>query len=261
MERNPHLQFDRISRCPDGRGGASNLHRTMNHGVEIGMDNLASNRSTVLVLHQDPLLSAGVATALRSSPNFDVFEGSAGSATVDVVVADHRRALQLAEDAGSSGDDPLAGANILALTTSDREADICRAIRAGIRGYLLIGGPLSELIGAVSTLANGGRFMCQSVVDRLAHSMSSAPLTRRENEVLRLVVKGDSNKTIARRLGIELGTVKSHMSAIMSKLGASSRVRAVSIAAQRGLLIDEEVPHDVPPVARSSVLRAPAAVF
>jgi len=225
------------------------------------MTNLASNRPTVLVLHQDPLLSAGVAAALRSSNDFDVFEGTVDAATthVDVVVADYRRALQLAEETGA-GRGPLARSRLLALTTSDREADICRAVRAGIQGYLLVGGPLNELTDAVSSLAHGGCFMCRSAVERMTHSMSCTPLTRRENDVLRLVVSGDSNKTIARRLGIELGTVKSHMSTIMSKLGASSRLRAVSIATERGLICDDASQQDVPAMPRPPVFRASTAV-
>jgi len=210
------------------------------------MTNLATK--TILVLHQDPLLSAGVAAALRQSPEFEIYEGTDGMATAsaDVVVTDYCRALLLAEEAGEFSRGPLAKARILAVTSSDREADICRALRAGIHGYLLIGGPLSELIDAVTTLAQGGRYMCYSLAQRMANSIACTPLTRRERQVLRLVVAGDSNKIIARRLGIELGTVKSHVSAIMSKLGANSRVQAASIASERGLLGTEEQYEDAP---------------
>ena len=208
------------------------------------MTNLAPHRATILILHQDPILSAGIAAALRPLATFEVFQSVNGMApaVADVIVADHRRALLLAEEMDKSTHGPLSAARILAVTTSDREADIRRAIRAGIHGYILTGGPLSELVEAVTTLAAGGRFLCNSVAQRIAYSMSCTPLTRRENDVLRLVVAGDSNKTIARRLGIELGTVKSHMSTIMSKLGAKSRVRVASIATERGLLGDEGVP-------------------
>jgi two-component system NarL family response regulator len=83
--------------------------------------------------------------------------------------------------------------------------------------------------------------------------MACTPLTRRENDVLRLVVAGESNKAIARRLSIELGTVKSHMSTIMSKLGASSRVRVASIAVERGLLGTDDLPQ-----IDQTILRAPS---
>ena len=70
----------------------------------------------------------------------------------------------------------------------------------------------------------------------MADSLTRATLTSRETEVLSLVAAGQPNKIIARQLRIELGTVKSHMSAIMAKLGASSRTHAARIAASRGLV-------------------------
>ena len=73
----------------------------------------------------------------------------------------------------------------------------------------------------------------------MADSLSRASLTSREVEVLRLMMTGESNKTIARRLHIELGTVKSHMTAIMAKIGATSRTQAAGIAANRGLVEEQ----------------------
>jgi two-component system NarL family response regulator len=70
----------------------------------------------------------------------------------------------------------------------------------------------------------------------MADSLTHATLTSRETEVLQLMASGESNKGIARKLQIEVGTVKSHMSAIMTKLGASSRTQAAGIAATRGLV-------------------------
>ena len=132
--------------------------------------------------------------------------------------------------------DALAGARILVLTTSDREADIRRAIEAGIHGYVMLGGPLDELIEGATTVANGLRYVCRSVAQRMADSLTRTPLTSRETDVLSLVAAGESNKAIARDSRIEVGTVKSHMTAIMTKLGAISRTQAASIAATRGLV-------------------------
>ena len=222
------------------------------------MTNLAPHRSTISILHDDPLLSAGLAAALRTIPTFDVFEdrAEAASTAADIVVADYRHALVLAENNDKAAGEPLMGARILALTTNDREADILRAIQAGVHGYLLVGGPISELIEAVTKLASGGLFLCQHVAQRIAYSMSCSPLTHRENDVLRLVVAGNSNKIIARRLGIEIGTVKSHMSTIMSKLGANSRVQVVSVAAERGLLGGIDSPMDKPIRGRVAMVQA-----
>jgi DNA-binding NarL/FixJ family response regulator len=155
---------------------------------------------------------------------------------VDVVIADYNNAMLLAEIDVRKMHGQFAEPRILALTADDREADIRRALQAGIRGYLLLGGSLHELIEAVRAVGNGARYLCPAVAERLAESLAGVTLTLRENEVLRHVAEGQSNKAIAKHLAIELGTVKSHVSAIMTKLGASSRTQAASIAVTRGLV-------------------------
>jgi DNA-binding NarL/FixJ family response regulator len=203
--------------------------------------NLSSQRRYgVLVMHQDPLLRAGLVSALRQHGPFDVHvEGSDSMAAepgpIDVVIADYPNAMQLANPAARAARGQLAAARILTLTSHDREADIRRAIEAGVHGYLLVGGSIDELTEGVMMVANGMRYLCRSVAQRMADSLSRATLTSREIEVLELVVSGESNKAIARQLNIEVGTVKSHVSAIMAKLGAASRTQAAGIAAARGL--------------------------
>jgi DNA-binding NarL/FixJ family response regulator len=216
------------------------------------MNRVAPRSSSILVIHDDPLLCAGVVASLSRFPCFAVFADTGEGAgpppsEIDVVVADYASAVSLG-DSRERAARGLARARILALTANDREVDIRRAIQAGIHGYVLVGGPLSELVEAVSAVADGVRYLCRAVAQRMADSLTHASLTLREVEVLELVVDGESNKAIARRLEIEVGTVKSHMSAIMAKLGATSRTQAASIAASRGLI--EE---------RSSVQSAPFA--
>jgi DNA-binding NarL/FixJ family response regulator len=219
------------------------------------MNYSASRRSSILVVHNDPLLCAGLLAALRQA-SLDVYMDVAdaeGPCPIDVVIADYPHAMRLA-DPTARGDLPhLAGARIMALTSNDREVDIRRAIEAGVHGYLLLGCPLSELIEGVTTVAHGVRYLCRSVAQRMADSLTRVSLTSREIDVLRLVVDGDSNKAIARKLQIEVGTVKSHMSAIMTKLGATSRTHAAGIAATRGL-IDLRLPPT--PKSQAPALRA-----
>jgi DNA-binding NarL/FixJ family response regulator len=199
-------------------------------------------RSNVLVMHHDPLLAAGVVAALRQHADFEVHAEAAvpDEPSIDVVIADHAHALRLADAGVRAGRRALAAARILVLTHNDREADVRRAIEAGVHGYLLQGGPLSELVEAVAAVAQGMRYLGRSVAQRMAESLARTSLTSRETEVLRLVATGDSNKAIARELGIEVGTVKSHVSAIMTKLGATSRTQAAGIASSRGL-VEERV--------------------
>jgi two-component system NarL family response regulator len=210
------------------------------------MSHSTLRRPTVLVVHQDPLLRTGISAALRERGAFEVFvQGAdaecAGAARIDVVVADYHSGVQLAHAGDRTLQPVLASARTLVLTPNDREADIRRAIEAGVQGYILLGGTLDELVAGVTAVAKGLRYLCRSVAERMADSLTRTPLTSRETEVLQLVASGESNKEIARRLRIELGTVKSHMSAIMSKLGASSRTHAAGIAATRGL-VQERAP-------------------
>lgn len=208
------------------------------------MNHLPSRRPTVLAMHTDPILCAGLVTALRQHAAFEVFvhgadEPPAGGSRVDVVVADYGNAMRLTDAAARAAQGLPPDARILAFTANDREADIRRAIEAGVYGYLLVGGPLNELMDGVAAVAGGMRYMSVSVAQRMADSLTRATLTSREIEVLALVATGQPNKLIARQLRIELGTVKSHVSAIMTKLGASSRTHAARIAAARGLVAEQ----------------------
>jgi DNA-binding NarL/FixJ family response regulator len=203
------------------------------------MNNSLPRPLNVLIMQSDPLLCTGLMAALRRHATFEIFDGlSSGGPKIDVVIADFNHAMHLVQPAVRKAHGQLATARILALTSNDREVDIRRAIESGIHGYLLLGGPLSELVEGVTAVGGGARYLCMSVAQRMADSLTRATLTSREIEVLRLVATGQSNKSIARELDIELGTVKSHVSAIMAKLDAISRTQAAAIAVARGL-VDE----------------------
>ena len=213
------------------------------------MNNSPSSQLHVLVVHPDPIVSAGVVAALRAHPSIavcvrDVEEPGSGEPSADVVITDYDHAMRLAGRGTRAANGGPAESRILALTVSDRESDIRRAIQTGIHGYLLLGGSLDELIDAVRAVGMGMRYVCPIVAQRMADSLAGEMLTHRENEVLRLVATGQSNKAIARQLTIELGTVKSHVSAIMMKLGAISRTQAANIAVTRGL-VDERKPYQI----------------
>jgi len=230
------------------------------------MNYTATDRSTVLVMQQDPLLRAGLVAALCQQESFEVLVEDLDTLRVDerridVVVADYSHAMHWVNSAVRSACRPLAASRVLALTSNDREADIRRAIEAGIHGYLILGGPLSELIEGVTTVAKGVRYLGRSVAQRMADSLARASLTSREVEVLRLVMMGESNKAIGRRLHIELGTVKSHMTAIMTKLGATSRTQAAGIAASRGLVEEQAHTQRAPLAVRANPITQHYAQF
>jgi DNA-binding NarL/FixJ family response regulator len=195
---------------------------------------------SVLVMHAEPLIAVGLAAALRQVPGLSVqVHGGEGlsAEAVDVIVADYQDGMQLASAPGLRAPG-LKHARVLVMTTHDREHEVRLALEAGVYGYLLLGCPIQELIAGVNALCRGSRYLCLAVAQRMAESLTREALTPREADVLRLLVRGQCNKSIAKQLDIAVGTVKAHVKAIMGKLDASSRTQAASVAAQRGLIDD-----------------------
>ncbi|MFG3441384.1 response regulator [Nonomuraea sp. NPDC047897] len=128
---------------------------------------------------------------------------------------------------------------VIVLTTYDTDADVSRALAAGVSGYLLKDAPREALHAAVRTVAAGGRVLAPSItsqlVRRLTPERGAAP-SRRELEVLRLIGQGATNKEVARALLISETTVKTHLKHVFAKLGVDNRAAAVVTAMERRLL-------------------------
>ncbi len=130
-------------------------------------------------------------------------------------------------------------AHILVLTTYATDEFIFKALRAGARGYLLKDASVDELMAAIRTVHAGQTLLAPAVAARLVIGVSSGgpePLTPRELEVLRLMGQGRSNAEIADMLAIAPRTAKVHVQNILSKLGATNRTEAVSIAVRQNLI-------------------------
>lgn len=130
--------------------------------------------------------------------------------------------------------DPRAG--VVILSTYDGEDDIYRAVKSGVRGYLLKDVQSDELLTCVRTVCKGGTYLPMNISAKLASRIRIEDLTERELQILEQVAAGESNKAIARKLDIGEGTVKTHLRAILSKLDATSRTEAIAIAQRRGLI-------------------------
>ncbi len=148
---------------------------------------------------------------------------------------------------------------ILVLTVSDRDNDLFAAIKAGANGYLLKNAEPEELIYAVTHVAQGEAIISPAMATKLLSefkSMTSSKAARsaqpntslspREEEILRLVAKGASNRAIGSSLFITENTVKCHMRNIMRKLYLKNRYQAVAYAAKQGLLPREQLGQDAP---------------
>ena len=202
-----------------------------------------SEQIKVLVVHDEPLVRAGLIAALGTCPDIqpisfepDGFEALRSEPPfVNVLVADYPNGVELARFFTRQCAARIRP-KVMIVTGSDSEWNIRNALERGIVGYLLAGCPLEYLAVAVRTVHRGARYFSPGVAQRLAESLSAEPLTCREEAVLRLVVDGLGNKAIASRLGVALGTVKTHLRTIFDKLKVETRTQAASIAARRGLL-------------------------
>ena len=137
---------------------------------------------------------------------------------------------------------------VLILTTFDLDEYVFEALRAGASGFALKSRPLEELLTAIRTVAAGEALLAPSVTRRLiAHFAHRAPappraapslaeLTEREREVLALVARGLSNAELAATLHVSLPTAKTHVSRILTKLGARDRTQLVILAYESGLV-------------------------
>jgi NarL family two-component system response regulator LiaR len=141
----------------------------------------------------------------------------------------------------------IATTRIIVLTMFHDEAKINAAVEAGADGYLLKDADAEELIRAIHAVQQGGMPFDPQVVRHLVTQIAKSKdtsengrLTKREEEVLRLVAKGMSTKAVAQALNIEEGTARTHIHNILLKLGVSSRAGAATWAAQMGLLSPDD---------------------
>ncbi len=156
----------------------------------------------------------------------------------DVVLLDvrmpKRSGIEVLEALSAAGELP---ATIL-LTTFDDDTALLKGIRAGAKGFLLKDVSLERLVEAIRLVAAGETVMRPAVTEHVLRRLEEVrpefeclepqdPLTAREIEVLRLVAGGYSNREIADALEVSEGTIKNHISSILSKMGVRDRVRAV----------------------------------
>ncbi len=136
---------------------------------------------------------------------------------------------------------------VVILTFSAEERDLFDCLRAGARGYLVKDAEPAYLLSAIKQVAQGKLAVAPSLTETLARALSPdasaedvppdpfCSLTPRERDILGRLAEGESNKVIAKRLGISDGTVKLHVKAVLRKLGVHSRVAAAVKAVDLGL--------------------------
>ncbi|MEW1870770.1 response regulator transcription factor [Streptomyces caelestis] len=214
---------------------------------------------TVLLVDDEPLVRAGLRAVLEAQPDIEVVgEAADGAAVVplvrrlrpDVVAMDVRMPLLDGIEATRallrSVDAPP---KILVVTTFENDEYVYGALRAGADGFLLKRARPAEIVHAVRLIAEGESLLFPASVRRLAAEygdgsgnraaravLERARLTEREGEVLRLMARGLTNAEMAARLVVGTETVKSHVSAVLAKLGVRDRTQAVIAAYESGFV-------------------------
>ncbi|MFE6613361.1 response regulator [Amycolatopsis sp. NPDC057786] len=213
----------------------------------------------VVVVDDEALVRSGFQLILRAAGDIDVVATATGAQAVreigvhkpDVVLLDIRMpdvdGLTILRQLRALPNPPV----VAMLTTFDSDEYIATALRSGAAGFLLKDTEPEHLAQLVRTLASGGVVLSpkvtRSVVDGFLGSGADANavddvarLTDRERDVLVLIAEGLSNADIGARVHLSVGTIKDHVSAILTKLKVNSRVQAALLAQRAGLLRDQD---------------------
>ena len=212
----------------------------------------------VVLADDQALVRTGFRMILAETDDIEVV-GEAGDGDEAVRVADRASPDVVLMDVRMPGTDGIAatrriraagtGARVLILTTFDLDEYVYAGLRAGASGFLLKDALAPELVAAVRVVASGEAVVAPTVTRRLIERFigdeppdgSPTPatfdvLTVREREVLTLIARGLANAEIAQRLFLSEGTVKTHVSRVLAKLGLRDRLQAVILAYEAGLI-------------------------
>ena len=205
----------------------------------------------ILLVEDQTLMRQGLKTILDLEPGLHVVgEASDGEAGVqaalelrpDVILMDVQLPKLNGVEATAAICAAWSQARVIILTTFDRDDYVFRGVRAGAVGYLLKDAPATHLIDTIRRVHAGEVFIQPAIASRLLRELvrpQESPLdalSEREREVLVLLAQGASNRDIAEKLYITEGTVKNHVSSILTKLQAENRTRAADIARRYGLV-------------------------
>lgn len=202
------------------------------------------NMIRILAVDDHALLRKGLAAVINAEPDMKLVAEAANGEDAIEKFRTHRPDVVLMDlqMPGLNGIETtirilseFTEARIIVLTTYKGDAQVLRALRAGARAYLLKGHD-RELVETIHAVNEGRKRIPPEVAAELAVHATDDELSEREIEVLELIAAGNSNKQIADRLFVAEATIKSRVTNILSKLGASDRAHAVTIALKRGII-------------------------
>ena len=211
----------------------------------------------VVLVDDQALIRTGFRMILESEDDIDVVgEASDGEQAIsvacsvrpDVVLMDVQMPrMDGLEATGRIAGDASIPSRIVILTTFERDDYIFEALRAGASGFLLKNSPPEDLVHAVRVVAAGEALLAPSVTRKVIETFIRQPahhsnevelrrLTERETEILQLLATGRSNSELAAHLFVGEGTIKTHVSNLLTKLGLRDRMQAVIFAYESGLV-------------------------
>ncbi|WP_225755596.1 response regulator transcription factor [Actinotalea sp. Marseille-Q4924] len=223
---------------------------------EAGTERSAAGPIRVVIADDQPVVRLGFAAILDAAPDLAVVGSAADGRELVAAVAEHAPDVAvvdvrmpvldgIAATALITRDHPAT--RVLVLTTFDLDEYVYDALQAGASGFLLKDVPAERLVEGVRAVADGSMLLGPNVTRRLVHDVATrtperAPvdglgtLTPREHEVLLAVARGLSNAEVAAELWVTEQTVKTHVAAVLRKLGRRDRVQLVIAAYESGLV-------------------------
>ena len=202
-------------------------------------------RLTVLIVDDHPMMRLGIAAIVNDQPDMTVVaQASTGEQAVELW-RQHKPHVTLMDLRlpGMSGVEAIRAirheyprSRVVVLTTYEGDEDVHQALEAGAQGYLLKGMSPEVLLDALRRVHAGNRVLPPPVARSLDSRAPCSDLSAREREVLVPIAQGRNNKEIGAALSITEGTVKCHVTMILSRLGVSDRTQAVVAAVQRGIV-------------------------
>lgn len=208
----------------------------------------------VIICDDQAIVRDGLEMLLKLEPDIDVVGTAEDGATAvemvakekpDLILMDLKMPVMNGVEATRQIRAKYPEVKVLVLTTYDDDEWVFDAIQAGAAGYLLKDTPRDEVVKVIRGTVSGKVYLDPSVAGKVLKQVSghqtqpatliTSKLTEREIEILHLLAKGLNNKDISERLFLSEGTVRNHVSTILSKLGVSDRTQAAVIALQHGL--------------------------
>jgi len=196
----------------------------------------------ILLVDDHPLVRDGLRARLEAMPQFKI-TAEAGSADealeqarlhpIDLVLMDINMRGVNGIEATAQFKQAFPQIAVLILSMHDKLEYVTQAIRAGAHGYVLKDAPGSDIVVAIETVMSGGIYYSAAVQRQLARPVpQDSQLTSREDEVLRHIANGESNKQIARALDLSVRTVETHRLNIKRKLGIEGQAELIRFAVQ-----------------------------